>query len=387
MKIAIFIPHITRKPGFENNVSAHVQLPCEIAARLEKEDHDVEILTDSLVEGYTLPVCFPSKIPLIPMAGMPFITSADRIPFFKAIRALFSFFAMARRIKKRITSERYDVIHFYGTERVLLLIRIVALFQRPSTFIAFTFNQYIPGEIYQKIRHSRWCWKPLNAVITSTETLQKKVPEGVPTHLLRHGIVKNLSAAIKKRENEKPPHRILFWRTPNHLNGGDICVEVFRKLAPLYPDVDFDLAIRAESKIADLEAYEREVPNGHVFRFPYSDGITLETLLAESIGVFLPFREYTYYPQFVILESLFVGVPVVTSDLPGAREMIRPGENGFLFPLKEPAQAEKAIQQILDGEITLSSARIREEIARVWSWDGYEKRLLKIYESASDFRA
>lgn len=379
MKIAFFIPHITRKPGFENNVSAHVQLPCEIAGRLRKQGHQVEILTDSLVEGYTLPVCLPQGIRIIPMVGSAFVTNANRAPLLKAVSSAFLFVKMAFLIKKSVVREQYDVMHFYGTERILLLSKLVSLF-RIQTPLVLTFNQYIHGSFYEKIRKSPWSWSQLKAVVVSMEKMKDSIPGGVLVKIIRHGIIKDLSEALEKRAREGAVKRVLFWRTPDRLNGGDLCVEVFRKLAPLYPDIDFDLAIRAESTVVDLDAYEREIENGHVFRFPYSADITLESLLADSICVFQPFREYTYHPQFVILESLMLGIPVVASDLPGIEEMVQVGENGYIFPLDNLELAEEGMRKVLGGKIN-PSALVREKTNRLWSWGGYEESLLALYNS------
>jgi len=346
MKIAFFIPHITRKPGFENNVSAHVQLPCEVARRLQGKGHHVEILTDSLVEGYTLPLCLPDEMDVIPMAEMAFVTSAKRAPFLKAISSAFHFLLMAARIRKQIAKEHYDVVHFYGTERVLLLSRLISLFRARSSMV-MTFNQLIASPLYKKIRRFPFLWRQLGAVVVSMEQMKKHIPSGVNATTIRHGIVKDFPRGADRKSSK----RVLFWRTPDHLNGGDICIDVFRKLAPLYPDVDFDLAIRAESEVADLDAYEREVENGHIHRFPYSDGVTLQSLLERSICVFQPFREYTYHPQFVILESLMMGIPVVASELPGAEEMVQTGKNGYLFSLDKLCLAEDGIRKVLAGDV------------------------------------
>ena len=179
-----------------------------------------------------------------------------------------------------------------------------------------------------------------------------------------------------------PLTRVLFWQTPAYMTGVDLCIELFRRLAPLYPEVRFDLAVRAETNLVDMDRYEKETPNGHVLRFPYPDGMTLDEFLAGSICVLQPFREYTYHPQLVILESLLLGIPVVSSKLPGADELIHENENGYLFPLDRLDLAEAAICKILDSpelRARLSANNQRLATER-WSWDGYENCLQEIYD-------
>jgi glycosyltransferase involved in cell wall biosynthesis len=39
-----------------------------------------------------------------------------------------------------------------------------------------------------------------------------------------------------------------------------------------------------------------------------------------------------------LMEAMQVGLPIIASDIPGNRDLIRPGENGILFPLGESAE-------------------------------------------------
>ena len=54
----------------------------------------------------------------------------------------------------------------------------------------------------------------------------------------------------------------------------------------------------------------------------------------------------------VLLEAAAAGRPIVTSDAPGCREIVRHGENGFLVPVKDSAALAGALQRLIeDGEL------------------------------------
>jgi len=378
MKIAFFVPHITRKPGFENNVSAHVQLPCEIARRLLASGHHVDIITDSLVNGYTLPACLPDNVQIKVMTTRTFVSNS-RIPFMEIFYAIFLFIKMIRNLRKNFVRDEYDIVHFFGTERMLLLSKLVSV--GLDFKLIMTYNQFVDSRFYNWVGKRSFFWNHLHSVVVSMENMKDRVPTSINTHVIRHGTIKDFKSDFVQAGSGKAFTRVLFWQTPAYLTGVDICIELYRKLAPLYPDINFDLAVRLDDEFVDLNRYEREVKNGRVYRFPYPAGISIGQLLSESICVFQPFREYTYHPQFVILESLMLGIPVVSSDILGAVEMVQDGVNGFLFPVDDLDKAEIAIRQVLDNRIgeAKKHLEIQNEYSKKWSWRGYERKLLKIY--------
>ncbi len=67
----------------------------------------------------------------------------------------------------------------------------------------------------------------------------------------------------------------------------------------------------------------------------------------ETAGVFvLP----TYYGEGTprsILEALAMGMPVVTTDIPGCRETVEDGVNGFLVPARDSRRLADALERFL----------------------------------------
>jgi glycosyltransferase involved in cell wall biosynthesis len=76
-------------------------------------------------------------------------------------------------------------------------------------------------------------------------------------------------------------------------------------------------------------------------------------LLAEShIAVLPSYREGL--PKSLI-EAAAVGRPIVTTDVPGCREVVKDGENGFLVPAKDAKELSIAIQKLINNPKLLIS--------------------------------
>jgi len=73
----------------------------------------------------------------------------------------------------------------------------------------------------------------------------------------------------------------------------------------------------------------------------------VETISECSIYVLLSYNEGT--PRSV-LEAMSMGRPIITTDVPGCRETVSVGLNGYLANLKDPESAADAMIKILDEE-------------------------------------
>jgi glycosyltransferase involved in cell wall biosynthesis len=73
----------------------------------------------------------------------------------------------------------------------------------------------------------------------------------------------------------------------------------------------------------------------------------------------------------VLIEAMAAGVPVVGTDVPGIRDVVRDGETGVLVPVASPSQLATAIRQVCDDPLirhrltTNAAADVRSR----FSWD------------------
>ncbi|MEZ0267211.1 MAG: glycosyltransferase family 4 protein [Phycisphaerae bacterium] len=74
----------------------------------------------------------------------------------------------------------------------------------------------------------------------------------------------------------------------------------------------------------------------------------------------------------VLIEAMAAGVPVVASDAPGIRDVVRNGETGLLVPVGAPAELARAIERI-SSDARLRNQLIiagRADVDRCFSWQG-----------------
>ncbi|MFI5837218.1 glycosyltransferase family 4 protein [Micromonospora sp. NPDC051300] len=80
----------------------------------------------------------------------------------------------------------------------------------------------------------------------------------------------------------------------------------------------------------------------------------------------------TYAEGFsnTILEAMASGLPVVSTDVVGVRDCVRPDENGVLVPAGDPAALAGAVRRLLDDPALRRrlAAQGRADVERRWSW-------------------
>jgi phosphatidylinositol alpha-mannosyltransferase len=83
----------------------------------------------------------------------------------------------------------------------------------------------------------------------------------------------------------------------------------------------------------------------------------------------------------VLVEAMAAGVPVVASDIPGYREVVRDGVDGLLVPPGDPGALAAAVRRVLeDPGLASALARAGRDRAREYSWDVVAPRIEAIYE-------
>lgn len=88
----------------------------------------------------------------------------------------------------------------------------------------------------------------------------------------------------------------------------------------------------------------------------------VRTALAQANVFVLPsYREGT--PRSV-LEAMASGLPIITTDVPGCRETVIDGDNGFLVPAKNIAALRSAMEKfILNPHLIISMGQRSRELA------------------------
>lgn len=142
------------------------------------------------------------------------------------------------------------------------------------------------------------------------------------------------------------------------------------------PDPESPLAIEE----AQLRAWQQA---GHVEWWGARDDIP-DVWAASHIAV-LP----SYYGEGVpkaLIEAAACGRPIVATDMPGCREIVRDGENGLLVPPRDPGSLADAIERL----ITAPALRLRmghsgrERVLREFSEQHVIDQTLDLYQGLLD---
>lgn len=82
-----------------------------------------------------------------------------------------------------------------------------------------------------------------------------------------------------------------------------------------------------------------------------------------------------------LIEAAACGLPIVTTDVPGCREVVREGENGFLVPVRDAAQLAIALKRLVDSPQlrTRMGHRSAEIAAAEFSSDRVVAETLSLY--------
>ncbi len=108
----------------------------------------------------------------------------------------------------------------------------------------------------------------------------------------------------------------------------------------------------------------------------------MPTVFAESHIVCLPTNYGEGIPK-VLIEAASCGRPIVTTDAPGCREIVKDGVNGILVPIKDVGALVRAIRTLLNSPDLRSRMghEGRELVKRKFSLSKVVSETLAVYES------
>lgn len=201
--------------------------------------------------------------------------------------------------------------------RILNARRGHVVFQNPDDLETFTANNLVSPEKTVIIRSSGVCTKKFRPRPGEPDTPADRIPTVlfVGRLLEQKGVYEYLEAARIVKQ------------------GRDVCFQVAGGL-------DFGNPSSVTEK--ELEDWRKE---GAVDLLGHVDRV--DEVIALSDVVVLPsYREGT--PR-VLLEAAAMGKPLVATDVPGCREVVRDGFNGLLVPLRDAHALAGAIVKILDS--------------------------------------
>ena len=126
-----------------------------------------------------------------------------------------------------------------------------------------------------------------------------------------------------------------------------------------------------------------------VNHYNLNDIVSIESDLALKSGL-LPllqgadlFVSSSYYETFgvAVAEAMCCGVPAIAADNGGVRDVVQPGINGSLVPVKSPDLMAAAILKFMNGELNFDPQLVRSSIVNRYGTKAYLGKLTSIYEN------
>lgn len=207
--------------------------------------------------------------------------------------------------------------------------------------------------------------------------LARAVPGEV--EIVPNGVDVERFAAGGPRPDGLPDGRIVLW--VNRLDpqkGFPVAVRAFARVAAEMMDVHLVVAgdgrDRDETQLLSEADRRRVVMLGSVphERLPAyhaaADAFVSPATGQESFGI-------------VLVEAMAAGVPVVATDIPGYREVVRDGVEGLLVPPNDPEALARALRRVLsEPELSFELGRSGRVRAATFSWGVVAPRIEAIYE-------
>ncbi len=207
-----------------------------------------------------------------------------------------------------------------------------------------------------------------------SRSLRDRLLNAVPELAPRLTLVSNLVPTSFASRNETPPsapttprwHILLV----GHLiprKGGDVLLDAIARVICTVPDVRVAFAGAGEFESTLRGQAARLGITGHVAFLGEISRDAIEDAYSQTLLLAIPSRSEGL--PLVLLESQWMGVPVVASAVDGLPDAITDGENGLLVPPEDPEALALAIIRILTDDAlraklgTCASRRARERFS------------------------
>ena len=197
----------------------------------------------------------------------------------------------------------------------------------------------------------RLAFRGSEAILQNPEDLESLVAARIVdkshAHLIRSSGVNTARFAAVPRNGVARAGTVLLASRLLRAKGIGEFVEAARRLKPKFPHIRFQVAGTPDLGSPDA------ISQSDIERWS-SDGIIeflghredMPSLLAEAGLVALP----TYYGEGVpriLIEAAASGLPLIATDVPGCREVVRHDQNGLLVRPQDPVALAAAIERIM----------------------------------------
>ena len=324
---------------------------------------------------------------------------------------LHTLYKLPKNVFNSAISEKFDIIHthdlslFLQTAKKLsrklnkpfiiefhaMRINYINNIKIPGTKISIPFSGRIIDTFYEE-RGIKDALKSCNHVITLTQQ-QKNwisnyynidennitvVPNGVDID--KFAPIYEQSAITKKKQLKISNKVVMYSGVLDKINGIDEFVKVIPSIIAKKPNIFF-LFIGHGSEEQKIIALSRK----------YSQVIFLPVVPYEQMPIYYQMCDVFVIPRpsnistemivpLKLLEAMAMERPVLGSDVGGIAEIIKHGENGYLFNKGDFENFRNVLLEILVADNTQIGKNARKTIVNNYTWDRSANILQTIYE-------
>jgi glycosyltransferase involved in cell wall biosynthesis len=163
--------------------------------------------------------------------------------------------------------------------------------------------------------------------------------------------------------------------------GYDVLLDALGPVVDAFPDAHLHVFGEGPREAALREQRRTAGLDDHVTFHGFVEQSVLRDHLADARAFVHPSRSESF--SLVRLEAMATGCPVVVTDISGAREMVRPDEEGFVVPTDDAGALAEALSQQL-GDFDLAARmgrRARDRVEERYDWAGIGRQYLGLYRS------
>ncbi|UCC68198.1 MAG: glycosyltransferase family 4 protein [Armatimonadota bacterium] len=207
------------------------------------------------------------------------------------------------------------------------------------------------------------------------------VPNGLNPERVRCGDSPTELAAFRERWAAKKERIVLFVGRLAREKGVEVLIDAVPEVVAAHPEAKFVIAGGGESGHLRGRAAAKGLEHKVVFTGFVPEEDLARTYAVADVAVFP-----SLYEPFgiVALEAMAAGVPVVSSDIGGFREVIRHDVTGIHTWANNPHSLAAGIIRALSerGLAARLRRRAREEIGRRYDWGGIAEQTVEVYGEA-----
>lgn len=184
------------------------------------------------------------------------------------------------------------------------------------------------------------------------------------------------TALFKNERSENDEFIVLFVGLVSVQKGVHYLLEAFNKLklanAKLY-------LVGAVAN--DIKALLGQYANDNIISFGTVEQARLPEFYAKAALFCLPSLQDGF--GMVALEAMASGLPVLVSENCGAADLVEPGENGYIVPVRDSDQLAEKIQYLYEHDDIARSLgnQAAKKVSEYYTWEQYGKKMLEHYQN------